>query len=214
MKKIGFVVAVCFTLAASSFAGTTMSSSKEYKAPMEEVTCFGDHEFQVDLFGAYAVTEAHQGLIMRDHGWGGGVGLNYFLNRWIGIGVDGSVLDTKSERIERGDFHFGEFRSGEFRNRVEAHNHVAYGANGSIYLRYPIDRLCLAPYIYVGGGAQWGNAFGVGSAHAGGGLEYRIIPQRVGLFVDGRFTAMADKKDVPIHNPHFTMVRAGVRFAF
>ena len=204
MKKLGLgvvVCAVCLTVASACFAGPMTRSSKEYKAPVEEPQCFGDHEFQADIFGAYGVTEEGQGAIMRDHGWGGGVGLNYFFTRWFGLGVDGCWLDVKP-----GDSH-------RIVENGETHTHVDSAATGSIILRYPIDRWCLAPYMFVGGGAQW--SCGVyGSAHAGAGLEYRIIPQKLGIFVDGRCTVLADKSSVPISNPHFTLIRAGVRFVF
>jgi hypothetical protein len=32
--------------------------------------------------------------------------------------------------------------------------------------------------------------------------------------VDGRFTALTDRGDRPVNNPHYTLVRAGVRFVF
>jgi len=210
MKKIGYCLVVCLTMAASSFAGTMVQSSKEYKAPVEPTPCFGDHEFQADVFGAYGVTEAHQGAVMRDHGWGGGIGLNYFVARYVGFGIDGYGLDTKSDQFAF-DRTRGEFRSGHL--DVTSHDHAAWAATGSLIVRYPIDSMCLAPYLFVGGGAQWTRAC-FGSAHWGGGFEYRIVPQKVALFLDGRFTVLADKQDVPIHNPHFTLVRAGVRFVF
>ena len=212
MKKIGCCLVVLLTLAASSFAGPVVQSSKEYKAPVEPTPCFGDHEFQADVFGAYAVTEAHQGGIIRDHGWGGGVGLNYFFSRYFGLGVEGYWLDAKpeDERI------FSDSVRSTIKARENARNssgEAVHSATGSIIMRYPIDAWCLAPYLFVGGGGHWdGKAYG--SAHWGGGLEYRIIPQKLGIFVDGRFTVLADKKDVEIHNPHFSLVRAGIRWVF
>src|SRR4051812_12149939 len=93
MKKLTITLFASIALAASSFAGHEMvSSGKDFKdktvAP--PVLCFGDHELQVDIFGAYQVGEGptHAGPI-GDHGWGGGVGVNYFFSRYIGIGAEG-----------------------------------------------------------------------------------------------------------------------------
>ncbi len=202
MKKIGCCFAVCLTLAASCFAGP-MAPSKEYKA-VEPTPCFGDHEFQADIFGAYAVTEAGQGAVIHDHAWGAGGGLNYFFTRWFGLGVDGTWLYGKPDNRRLDD---------DFDNNDHRKARSIGATSGSIILRYPIDSICLAPYLFVGGGAQWG-AGCFGTAHWGGGVEYRIVPQKVGLFVDGRFTVLNDRSETRIHNPHFALVRAGLRFVF
>jgi len=68
-----------------------------------ETSCFSDHEWQVDLFGQYSVGEGpNQVGLFRDHGWGGGIGLNYFFSRNIGLGIDAAWLDAKACRALAG----------------------------------------------------------------------------------------------------------------
>jgi len=55
-------------------------------------------------------------------------------------------------------------------------------------------------------GQQWA------SAHGGLGLEYRIVPNKIGLFVDGRWTYLGDRNDHGDLN--FFSSRAGVRIVF
>jgi hypothetical protein len=55
-------------------------------------------------------------------------------------------------------------------------------------------------------GEQWA------SAHAGIGVEYRIVPQKVGLFADGRWTYLGDRFGNDDLN--FFSTRVGVRFVF
>ncbi len=189
MKKSLFAVLASVAIAATGIAGTaTVSSGKGYKEykQVEQPSCFSDTEIQADVFGAYAVTEGGQGGVFHgDHGWGGGIGLNYFFHRYFGIGAEGVWLD--------------------------ANPHAVHEAGGSIFFRFPIDSICLAPYVYVGGSAQFdGEDWAAG--HAGAGLEYRVVPNKIGIFVDGRFTYLGDRFGG--NDLHFTLVRAGVRWVF
>ncbi len=199
MKKLAFSLLALASFAASSSAGEVIyAPSKEIKAPVEyvEVGCFLDQELQLDIFGAWADGNGptHAGPI-REHGWGGGVGINYFFHRNIGIGVDGIWLAAKENAAaDAGD------------GRTTFHN-----VTGSLIFRFPIDEACLAPYLFVGGGfhvdgEQWA------SAHAGLGLEYRVVPNKVGLFADGRYTYFGDRWDNG--DQGFVLVKAGIRFVF
>lgn len=203
MKKLTTLLPIALgLLAATSYAGQPMVSTgketKEYKQVPEE-TCFNDREFQIDFFGQYTVGEGptHAGP-MRDHGWGGGVGLNYFFLRNVGIGVDAAWLDMKENAA------FAQ-------HDVTETSTALHAFSGSLIFRLPIDHLCLAPYVYAGGGfqvdgRQWA------SAHAGLGVEYRIKPHKVGLFLDSRWTYYGDRDDLGDLN-NFT-ARAGVRIVF
>jgi hypothetical protein len=181
------------------FAGTLTLENKGYKAPVP-TPCFADQEWQVDLFGQYSVGEGpHHAGIFRDHGWGGGIGVNYFFTRNLGIGVDAAWLyaneaDYVSNRNDDSD-----------NGHTTLHNF-----SGSLIFRAPIDDLCLAPYAYVGGGAtvdgeQWA------SAHGGVGVEYRFA-ERKGVFVDGRWTYLGDRFGHGDLN--YFSTRIGFRFAF
>jgi hypothetical protein len=156
MKRILLSFAACLSLAASASAGHEMASSggKDYKNPVPP--CFQDQELQLDVFGLYGWTA--QGN--HDDGFGGGLGMNYFFLRNLGVGVDGSLRDADS---------------------------ALWTASVSLIVRFPIegDSLCLAPYILAGGGVQTNGSID-GAFHAGGGLEFRC-PEGYGMFVEGRY---------------------------
>jgi hypothetical protein len=195
------------TLAAVAAAGpvsageTAVDTSKTstYQPTVEQ--CFRDREWQVDLFGAYTFTQTDQERLIGDHAWGGGIGVNYFFQRNIGLGVEGTLLDPRGDKDVIGQ------------------------AALNVFIRFPIDASCIAPYFYVGGGAVF-NAEGIDredlpggddddgndsdallEGHAGLGIEYRFRPN-VGIFVDGRFTVVDQTEN------NFATVRTGVRIAF
>ena len=209
MKKLAFSLLAVATLGATSYAGHEVVSSKEYKAPVE-VGCFLDHELQIDVYGAYVDGNgsSHAGPI-REHGWGGGIGINYFFTRNLGIGVDATWIAADENSAANPQ---------SFRSFVNDRNHdtdsdktVFHNITGSLIFRLPNDATCLAPYAFIGGGFhvdgdQWA------SAHAGVGLEYRIVPNKIGLFTDARFTYFGDRYGRGDQNN--IMVKAGVRFVF
>lgn len=200
MKKLTFSLLAIVSLVATSFAGTEISSGKDYKDYKKQPlpTCFNDQELQLDIFGAYADGNAldHAGPL-RDHGWGGGVGVNYFFHRNIGVGVDATWLYMQDNSAPG--------------NSNDGSDTQLHHFTGSLIFRFPIDELCLAPYVFVGGGLsvdgrQWA------SAHGGLGVEYRVVPHKVGLFTDARFTYFGDRFGNGDQN--FILVRAGVRLVF
>jgi len=214
-------------------AGTIAVESKAYKAPVEPTLCFADQEWQIDIFGQYSDGNGpHHAGIFRDHGWGGGIGVNYFFTRNFGLGVDASWLSAKEPNYvsrRRGDVDREDFEGDDFdldgdafdlggddfdRDDFEDHFDNGYTTlhsfSGSLIFRAPIDDLCLAPYAYVGGGAtvdgrQWA------SAHGGVGVEYRFTPGK-GVFVDGRWTYLGDRFGHGDLN--YFSTRVGFRFAF
>ncbi len=132
---------------------------------------FSAQEVSLDLFGSYIATEGDADEVFKtdisDGWWGGGVGVNYFLTREFGIGVDANAFEG----------------GGKFIDQVMA----------SAILRLPIERAGLAPYIMggVGGGTEpdWEWLF-----HAGLGLEFRINPG-TGIFADARYIWAEDTTD-------------------
>lgn len=196
MKKLTISLLAVLGLIGSAFAGHEMVSSKEYKQPAPPEGCFNDRELQVDVFGSYAIGEGPSQVgLFRDHGWGGGIGVNYFFARNFGVGVDATWLYAKEVgTVDNGG------------DKTTIHNFT-----GSFIVRLPNDATCLAPYLFVGGGFhvdgdQWA------SAHGGLGIEYRIVPNKVGLFADGRWTYFGDRYGHDDLN-HFS-TRLGVRFVF
>jgi len=129
-----------------------------FRYDKEAVDKFPINEFSVDLFGTYANENRFGDKRKWEDGHGGGgVGLNYFLNRYVGIGADSYVEEWKAP----------------------------YRVNGSVFLRYPIPGgFGFAPYGFGGGGRelkyvpQW-------TFHGGAGLEFRFN-RYTGIFVDGR----------------------------
>jgi hypothetical protein len=157
MKKAVFSLLTCVVLAGTSFAGTAVvSSGKEFKGPVAPVTCFGDTELQIDAFGTYNAAR-HQ----YNDGYGGGLGVNYFFLRYVGVGVDSTIYPGGAGGV--------------------------WAFSSSVIARFPIDSICLAPYVLAGGGYSVdGHSFG--TWHVGGGLEYRVIPNKLGIFGEGRYT--------------------------
>jgi hypothetical protein len=125
-------------------------------------------ELSFDAFGTYTAPERNLGDLFETnirHGkWGGGVGLNYFFTREIGLGADINIPND----------------GGNFINSV----------SGSLIARWPFESAGIAPYIFGGGGRGTDIAW-EWLAHAGVGVEYRWNPT-TGIFVDGRYV-WADK---------------------
>src|ERR1700736_375245 len=100
MKKIiALAIVALASPAMSSFAGEPVASSKNVivppPAPVEDL--YRAHEFQVDLFGAYAPSGPDAGKYLGDHGWGGGAAVNYFFTRNFGLGFEGTALRATGE---------------------------------------------------------------------------------------------------------------------
>jgi len=130
-------------------------SYKKSVVPVEEPCLYRDNEFQIDAFGA--------GAFYNDGnpGWGGGLGLNYFFFRYIGLGVEQLVVGREDFGAEWGTF-------------------------GHLFLRYPF---CwgLSPYAMVGIGKLYGSSReSYGAGDVGGGLEWRFT-ENIGLFGDARW---------------------------
>ena len=177
MKKIAIPFFALAIAASSAFAGTEVQTeSKEYKQPVPEVLCFQDQEFQLDVFGSYTDGRANN---PHSDEFGGGIALNYFFIRNLGVGVDGN-------------FHEGDANG-------------VWATSGRLIVRFPIDEICLAPYLFGGGGYEV-NGDGFGTLHAGGGLEWRAT-EMIGLFGEGRYTWGEDDRNS-------SQARVGVRFVF
>jgi opacity protein-like surface antigen len=156
MKKIVLPFLAVLALASSAFAGHEMKESKEYKAVPPE-PCFKDQELQLDLFASW--TDATNNNPHED-GWGGGIGVNYFFMKYVGIGVDGNVYDGGP---------------------------AVWDFTARIIARYPIEgAICIAPYAFAGGGLLFDDTT-VGTWHVGGGLEWRAT-HTIGVFAEGRYT--------------------------
>lgn len=130
---------------------------------------FNEKEWSLDLFGLYAF-EASNGAY--DDGFGPGIGLNYFFNRYIGVGLEGYTWN--------GDGYIG-------------------SASGNLILRYPIEDWHLAPYLIAGVGGNFGAEDGEDQINGSGGIgvEYRFN-QNWSVFTDARYVGTAKTNDYGI----------------
>ena len=139
----------------------------------------------VDIFGSYYLAETRKNGTNGNHGWGGGLGLNYFFWRYVGVGLEGSLYDVRSD------------------------NRAVSFLNANFFIRYPIEwKICFAPYVFGGCGGEFAR---INSAHgqAGFGVEFRLTPT-VGVFTDARYTWTGG----PRANNDFGSFRTGMRFVF
>lgn len=200
-KQTWATALTAIAMTTSAFAGGNerrmeSSSSKEYVAPRTTENCFGDHEFQVDVYGIGAAALSNQERIIGDHAFGAGIGLNYFFTRMIGVGIEGNWLAPSNDKDDIGT------------------------AGLNVFFRFPCNDTCFAPYVFLGPDVvfnadevahgetpQHSNNESFYAGHAGVGAEFRLS-RHVGIFIDGRYTVVEKG-----HND-FGSVRTGVRFAF
>lgn len=178
---VSLLAVAAFTPASLLQAGQETSSGKKVVAPPIQAAapCFADREFSIDTFGLYQTAESGTPY---DDGFGGGVALNYFFTRNVGLSLEGYWSDASVDST------------------------VVHSVTGSVVVRFPIDEICLAPYIFGGGGGHFDSENNA-SGHVGGGLEYRFNPS-VGIFGDARYVWIGDDaNDVGLY-------RVGLRFAF
>lgn len=203
-----------FALAAVStaFAGQEVSY-KDMKEPMPLEPLFKDREFQMGTFAVYDVGNgpSHAGPF-RNHAWGSGSEVNFFFTKNIGIGAE--YFGTYA--LEGPDTDQG---------RLRDHSVNLHHVGGNVFFRWPMESIHLAPYVYVGGGAEFGDRQWA-SAHGGLGFEYRImqhflpsfVAERAGFFMDARWSYLGDRyfpddRQTRGDLNYFT-ARAGFRFSY
>jgi len=167
MNKIAYSILAGAIAASSAIAGDHTVSHKESKGTVAPapIPCFKDQEFQLDVFGSFTNGAREYNY---DDGFGGGIGVNYFFMRNLGVGVDGNVYDGGVRGV--------------------------WTSTASLIARFPIEgNVCFAPYVFGGGGVR-SNGETVGTVHGGAGIEFRVTP-RIGIFGDGRYTWAKDERD-------------------
>ena len=157
MKLKNIMMASVLALSSTMVA----QAAQQFGGPQPER--FRAQEFSADLFGSVSVgqetiNDFDSSRIRHDGRLGMGIGVNYFVSRNLGVGVDAYTENAGHSFVDN----------------------VA----GSIIYRFPFE-IGLAPYVYGGGGhqfdfnEQW-------FAHAGGGLEWRFH-RNWGIFLDARY---------------------------
>jgi hypothetical protein len=253
----------------TSAASLNLRDGKSYKkvAPIEQPCLFRDSEWQFDVFGLgtfYKGASGNQASYAQNStidainanfpgadipgvgsfndrqfsgrpGWGGGLGINYIFARYFGIGIEQSVFGRNSGNAKNAST--GLINDPNY--DVGNYGYTRWQTTANLILRYPICQWNLAPYLIVGGGAQYGNVpnidygqvvndaaaeagfplnpgvqnryrmAGQGFGHVGGGLEYRVT-ENIGLFTDLRYL-FSDVSGLPNNQMQW---RYGLRFAF
>lgn len=179
MKKQ--LLAVTFALGLSSvgvMAGSPVVEPKNPVAP-PALPCYRPGEIVVKpFFDITLIDKSPQGYYSDDTLYGGGLAVDYFFTENLGIGADGYWLDDDS---------------------------VLHSYNVNLTARTELAE-CLSVYA-IGGGGVFTNGSTYGSAHIGGGLEYRFT-DNMGVFADGRYK-WVDGGDITL-----TSVRIGLSFVF
>ena len=108
--------------------------------------------------GAYTLDHISNNRIRQNTELGAGAGVNYFITRNIGLGVEAYSENTGGVFIDN--------------------------ASGNLILRLPLGQSGFAPYAFGGGGHQF-DAAKLWFGQAGAGLEFRFTPH-IGIFLDAR----------------------------
>jgi hypothetical protein len=153
----------------SVFALFAACSLTAVQASHDGITVFHAQETTLDLFGTVSVGQEtidrlSSNRIQKDGRLGAGVGLNHFVTRNFGFGLDAYSENTNDEFVDN--------------------------ASANLIFRIPLDAVHLAPYAYGGGGYQF-EATDRGFLQAGAGLEFRFT-EKVGIFADARYVFTRD----------------------
>lgn len=175
------VLAGALTLSAAQ-AGTQYVSAPAPVQPPARIDvpsicdAFRDNTASVSIYPLGFLPDGGGNL---DDALGAGLAVDYFFTSMVGLEVDANWAAT--------DDAIGIF-------------------TGSLVVRFPIDSICLAPYVFGGGGIIYDDSDTRGIAHVGAGVDWRIN-RTVGIFADGRYTW-------DDNHQNFTLLRTGVRFGF
>src|SRR2546421_479980 len=151
MKKLALSLCALVALGSAAFAGTeTYSKESKSVAPPPCPQWYADNEFNLSLWGTYALTGTewrNDTYLAVDHAFGGGIDAKYFVHRYFGFGVEGFILDAKTHDV---------FDNGVIRFRGPEDSHAVGSVLGTFTLRFPINCSRFAPYFWLGGGGIFG----------------------------------------------------------
>jgi hypothetical protein len=164
MKKGTLVTGTILLMAAWNAAAADDNMSGNFRNQNISYDMYRANELSLDAFGTdtlgqHTINHPSTDRIRHNSVLGAGLGVNYFVTRYMGVGGDAYTENT-------------------------AHNFVD-NASGNLIFRFPIGETGLAPYAYGGGGYKFdpvSTVFG----QAGGGLEFRFT-HNLGVFVDARY---------------------------
>ena len=132
MKRLLLCLLGLSLVASAAFAGVGYSG-KEMKqvAPPPCPEWYADREFNVSLWGTYVFTGKNwidDRYIEADHAWGGGLDLKYFFMRYIGVGIEGWVVDARQARQDI----FVDFSDGIFASSVHRESNAIGAVLGTL----------------------------------------------------------------------------------
>ena len=163
MKSKMFLSATILAMVSTSVYGTdTMDTAQARDNSCGDL--YRPSELSVDAFGTasvgqYTIDHLSGSRVHHNTRLGLGVGANYFITRYIGLGVDA----------------YSENSTGSFFDSLQA----------NVIGRLPLGHCGFAPYVFGGGGYQFDLAK-VSFGQCGGGVEYRFC-KNVGVFTDARW---------------------------
>ncbi len=162
MKKIALGLTIMAVSASIAFGGESYSG-KEAKevVPPPCPEWYGDTEWNVGLWGAYAFTSENwqdDRYLEADHAWGGGIDLKYFFNRYFGVGVEGFGLKANRRSLDLFEDESSLLEPEPVRatGRGSRNSRLTGAVLGTLTFRYPFHCSRFAPYIFGGAGAIFG----------------------------------------------------------
>ena len=180
MKKIAIICSVLGGIASTAVAGLDVLPTRAAYS-QKSAQCFYAGETSFDAISIYVdptgTSNVHGGDAIED-GFGGGLGLTHFI--------------TDSFGVRGGAYWFGS-------------DSTIHSVTASGIIRYPLEKFCLAPYVFGGVGGHFDSVNQI-SAHLGAGVEYRIT-DRLGLIADYSHTFTDETED-------WNMYSLGVRVRF
>jgi hypothetical protein len=173
MKPFASIFALFVAASTVAVAGPEQFPERDLQQvatqPTPAAEWYGDHELNIDLWGAYAFTRTdsdrtgiqvtdnfldygtYDRFLGDDHAWGGGIDIKYFFHRYFGVGLEGFGLAAKSTHAVL-DYGSQAAPRPSFRND----NHAVGAGLGTFTLRFPICSSRFAPYAWAGGGGIFG----------------------------------------------------------
>jgi len=155
-------------LAAKSVVGADATTNEQFQASSQS-DYYRANELSIDAFGSasmgkYSIEDLSRTRVSHDTRLGAGLGVNYFFNRYLGLGVDAYSEDSRGSFVD--------------------------SASANLTVRLPLGQSGFAPYAFGGGGRQfelartWFGQFGAG-------MEYRFT-RNIGVFIDARLVVPAE----------------------
>lgn len=147
MKKLTLTVIALVAMTYVALAGENYTSVRHMATTPDY---YRAGETQLDLFGNYSATYSRyksDRYLKQDHAFGGGIGINRFFTRNLGVGLDGSYINTHAKNGQ---------------------------VTGDVIFRIPCQQF--APYAFIGAGSMFGRHDTKAVGKAGLGIEYRVNP--------------------------------------